>query len=196
MIAESDTRMDTPVQKGTPSFLDLDKNAPCDNVARGQFGIGMEVDHETMAGTIDEGRALAAQRFRRQRRGIAADVDGGRVELHEFSIGNDGTGARRHGEAEPARFSGIGGDTIEMANAAGRQDDRAGGKLVPSAFGITQHHADHAAIMGDEIFHRAVFQDLDGGRLAHARDQRLHDGLASHVALHAHNTTLAMGGLA
>ena len=53
---------------------------------------------------VDQGRAFAAQGFGGQRRGVAANVDGGRVELHEFGVGDAGAGARREGERRAGRL--------------------------------------------------------------------------------------------
>ena len=82
--------------------------------------------HEALALVIDQHGAFAAQRFGRQRRGIAADRDGGGMELHEFRIGDQRAGARRHAQAFAARFQRIGGDGIERAQPAGGEDHGAG----------------------------------------------------------------------
>ena len=71
---------------------------------------------------IDQLGALAAQRLGGERRRVAADVDGGRVELHELGIGDDRAGARGHAEAAALRFRRVGGDGVEVADAAGGQD--------------------------------------------------------------------------
>ena len=52
------------------------------HVARRQIG------DERFALGVDDMCAFAAQRFGRERRGIAADVDGGGMELHELGIGD------------------------------------------------------------------------------------------------------------
>ena len=76
---------------------------------------------------VDQRRAFAAQRFGRERRRIAADHDRGRVELHEFGIGDHGAGARGDRKAEAAGLGRVGRDGIEMADAAGREHHRARG---------------------------------------------------------------------
>ena len=53
--------------------------------------------------------------------GSAPDVDGGRMELHEFRVGDHGAGASGHGDAVAARLARIGGDGVELADAAGRE---------------------------------------------------------------------------
>ena len=67
----------------------------------------MPRQHETFAAIVDQGRAFAAQRFGRKRRRIAADHDRGRVELHEFRIGDDGAGARGDREPKATSFAGL-----------------------------------------------------------------------------------------
>jgi hypothetical protein len=44
------------------------------------------------------------------------------VELHEFGIGDQCSGAGRHAETFAASLDGIGGDGVKRAEAAGRQD--------------------------------------------------------------------------
>ena len=87
------------VEKGAAPGGDFGEDAARDNVARRQFGVLVQGRHEALAGAIDQNRAFAAQRFGGQRRGIAADVDGGGMELHEFGIGDARAGPRRHGQA-------------------------------------------------------------------------------------------------
>ena len=58
------------------------------------------------------------KRFGGKRRGIAADVDRGRVELDELGVGDDGAGARGHAKAAAFRLGRVGGDRIEVADAA------------------------------------------------------------------------------
>ncbi len=90
-------------------------------------------------------RALAAQRFRRERRGIGADVDGGRMELHEFGVGDQRSRARRHGDADAAGVDGICRDAIEMADAAGREHERGAARNARLSVGVAAEHADDAA---------------------------------------------------
>ena len=82
---------------------------------------------------VDQHRAFAAQRFGGERRRIAADVDGGGMELHEFRIGDQRARARRHAEAFAARLQRIGGDGIERAEAAGGEDHGAARGTGPAA---------------------------------------------------------------
>ena len=70
-------------------------------------------------------RAFAAQRFGRERRRVAADIDGGRMELHELGVGDHRAGAGGDGDALAARLAWIGGDGVDLARAAGREHDRA-----------------------------------------------------------------------
>ena len=86
---------------------DLGKHAARNNVARGQFGILVQSRHEAHAGAIDQSRAFAAQGFGGERRGIAANIDGGRVELHEFGVGDAGAGPRPIASAAPSACGGL-----------------------------------------------------------------------------------------
>ena len=95
------------VEKGAFAGLDAAEHAARDNVSRREFGGGVDVGEEAMSVPVDDQRALAAQRFRGERRGIGADVDGGWMELHEFGVGDQRPGARRHGDAGAAGVDGV-----------------------------------------------------------------------------------------
>ncbi len=60
-----------------------------------------------------------------ERRRVAADVEHGRVELDEFGVGDHRAGARRHADASPFGLGRVGGDGVEMADAAGGEHDGA-----------------------------------------------------------------------
>ena len=94
---------------------------------------GCTLEHEALAGAVDQLRALAAQRLGGERRRIAADVERGRVELHELRVGDHRAGARRHAEAVAFRLRRVGGDGVEMADAAGGEHDRARPGTGPAA---------------------------------------------------------------
>ena len=102
---------------------------------------GWIAQHEALAALVDQHRAFAAQRFGRERRRIAADVDGGRMELDEFRIGDDRAGARRDRKAMPARLARIGGDRVKSPDAAGREHDRARRQCLGSRPSAYRAHA-------------------------------------------------------
>ena len=140
---------------------------------------------------IDEGRALAAQRFGCERRRIGADVERGGVELNELRVGDDRADAGRHGDRFTARIGGIGRHGIERADAAGRQHHGAGRKELVAAVvdrrGPHQPHAGDAAVGDNELVSHIAFQHADRWCRAHACDQRLHDRGAGAVARDVHD---------
>ncbi len=110
------------VEESAASAGDFGEHAARDDVAGRQFRVLVQRRHEPLSGAIDQNGALAAQGFGGQRRGIAADVDGGGMELHEFGVGDPRPGARAHGQRRARRLRRIGGQRIERADAAGRQN--------------------------------------------------------------------------
>ena len=56
---------------------------------------------------VDQHGALAAQGLGGQRRRVAADVDGRRVELHELGIGDGRAGEGGQARPSPRRFGGL-----------------------------------------------------------------------------------------
>ena len=75
----------------------------------------MQRTHEALAAAIDQQSAFATQRLGGERCRVAADIDRGRMELHELCIGDGGAGAGGDGDAFAAGFAGIGGNGIELA---------------------------------------------------------------------------------
>ena len=113
------------IEKGAAAGGDLGVDGAGDDVARRQLGERMDLQHEALAGRVDQGRALAAQRFGGKRCRIAAEGERRRMELHELGIGDHRAGAGRHAEAAAFRFRRVGRDRIEVADAADRQNDGA-----------------------------------------------------------------------
>ena len=159
----------------------------------------MQRQHEALAAVVDQRRAFAAQRFGRERRRIAADHDRGRMELHEFRIGDHRAGARGDREPKPAGLGRIGGHGIEMPDAAGRQHDRArrdDHRSRGGVAGLAQLQAGDRAVLGQQRFGDVAFDHADRRRLAHRVDQRRDDRRAGHVAAHMHDAPRRMRGLA
>ena len=152
---------------------------------------GSSCRHEAFAGRIDQRRAFAAQRFRRQRRRIEADVDGGGMELHELGVGDHGAGARRHGDGLAARVRRVGRDRVEAADAARRQNYGAGGEvlvdLLAGGAGAHEAHAFDAAVGDDQLVGLVAFEHADRRRRAHLGDQRVENGGAGAVAGNVHD---------
>ena len=95
------------IEKRAAPGGDLGEHAARHDIARRQLAARIDGQHEALAAAVDQRRAFAAQRFGRERRGIDADVDGGRMELHELGVGDHGAGARRHGDRFAARIGGL-----------------------------------------------------------------------------------------
>ena len=76
------------VEEGAASAGEFGEHAARDNVAGGEFRILVQRRHEALSGAVDQNGALAAQGLGGERRGIAADVDGGGMELHELGVGD------------------------------------------------------------------------------------------------------------
>ena len=93
------------IEKGAAPAHHLAVDAAGDNVARPKLGVGMQCAHEALAAAVDQQRAFAAQRLGGERRGVAADIDRGRMKLHELCIGDGGAGAGGDGDAFAAGFA-------------------------------------------------------------------------------------------
>ncbi len=150
-----------------------ERAAPCGNlseyaarhdIARGEVTQRIERPHEAITPAVDECRAFAAQGLGRKRCGIAADIQGGRMKLHEFGISNDRARAGGDCEALSACFRRICRDRIEMADAAGRQHDCARREHDGSCCGIArlaQLQAGHRIAVGQQGFGGETLVDAD-----------------------------------
>ena len=115
----------------------LGEHTARDDVARRELGKGVARQHEALALVVDQGSAFAAQRLGGQRCGIAANHDRGRMELHEFGIGDHGAGAGGDRQSEAARLGRIGRHRVEMTDAPGGEHYRTGGYDHGFCGGIT-----------------------------------------------------------
>jgi hypothetical protein len=154
------------------------------HVPRRQLGVGVIAGHEGFAVPIDQLGAFAAQGFGGQRGRIAADVDGGRVELHELGIGDGRAGQGRKGQALALEVGRRGGDAIEAADAAGRQDGGGSDELDQLAVLFGQHAADASLGVAQQAAQPAAGAHLYVARRQGGGDHRVHDRAAGLVALH------------
>jgi len=113
------------VEEGSASAYGFAVDGTRHHVAGSKLCVRVHCAHEALAAGVDEESAFAAQRFRGERRRIAADIDSSRVELHELGVGDDRAGARRDGNALTSRFARVGGDGVELACTAGGEHDGA-----------------------------------------------------------------------
>ena len=152
------------------ALRDLAMDAAGHDVARSEFGRRVHAGHEAAARLVDEDGAFAAQGFGGERRGIAADIQGRRMELYEFGIGDHGARTRRHAQTFAARFRRIGCHRIKRAEPACREHDgrRAEeNKLRVGAGTVAREETGDAAVFGGK---------LDGVEAFHHRDGRLWRG--------------------
>ncbi len=177
----------------------LREHAAGDDVARGELGERMARLHEALAAVVDQCRAFAAQRFGRKRSWVAADHDRGRVELHEFGIGDHGACARGDRKPQSAGFKRIGRHRVEVTDAAGCEHHRArrdGQRPRRDVVGFAQLQPGDRAVGGQQCFGDETFDHADRRRVAHRFRQRRDDRLAGHVAADMHDAPRRMRGLA
>ena len=108
--------------------LDLGVDRARHHVARREFGARIVVGHEAMAGArVEQPPALAANGLRDEEVLDVEIVEAGRVELHEFHVGDARAGPPRHRDAVAGRALRRGREQIGSPRAAGGEDRRAGG---------------------------------------------------------------------
>ena len=171
--------------------LDLMVDRPGDDVARGQLGPLVELGHEAVAGLGNlELPALAAHRLGDQEVLDLQIVEAGRVELHEFHVGNPAARPPGHGDAVAGRALGRGREEIDPARAAGGEDRRPGGEgLDLPGRRVERIDAPDMAVArialamagGDEVDRDHVGDHRDVGMGMRRLLQRLLDGPAGGV---------------
>ena len=144
----------------------------CHDITGRKFAARIDCRHEAFAIRIDERRPFAAQCFGCERRGIDPGIDGGRMKLHEFGVGDHRTGASRHRQGFALRVRRIGGEREQRADAARRQHDgRSRNERVAAIAGCgrtDQPHAFDAAILGNEVVGFVAFEKR-GSTASHVR---------------------------
>ena len=156
----------TTIEEHLVAFRDLAMDRARHDIARREFGCRMYSRHESPARLVDQDRTFATQRFGCERSGIAADGDGRGMELDEFGICNQRTGACRHAEPFAARLERIGRNGIERAETACCEDHCRRAK---------QHelHVGTSAVAREQPHNLAVFhRKFDGMEAFHHLDGR------------------------
>ncbi len=168
------------------------------HVARLQVA-AREAGHHRGARAVDQGRALAAHRLADQRHRVAADVERGRVELHELHAAQGGAGQRGHGDARAVRAARVGGVVEQPAHAAGGQHHARGAQHQILAAALREDAAHAAPFRGRAIEQQAAggqaLQHRDRRRGGHGGDQGAHDLPAGAVAGGVHDAPARVRGL-
>ena len=79
---------------------------------------------------VEQISSFAAQGFREQEARSAGKREGGGMELEELHVGQFGAGLRGQGDAVAGGYGGIGGVGVDLACAAGGDEEGAGGDAM------------------------------------------------------------------
>ena len=135
---------------GPPSSIRFPHDAPSDNVAWGQVGIGVKPRHERVAITIDETRTLAPQRFGNKKSRRAWEVQRGRMKLHELEICHRSAGVIREDDPVTGGDPWVGCLAEHLTGAARRQERGLRVDLVGGAIGIDERGANNIDAVRDQ----------------------------------------------
>ena len=141
-----------------------------DNVARGEFLLGVVELHEAAAAGVDEDAALAAHGFGDEEGFYRGVVEAGRVKLDELHVRNGRAGAPGHRHAVAGGHIGIGRVEINLPATAGGEDsdrraegfDRSGGLIEDIGADDAVFHGVAELAGGDEIDGHVVRHGFDG----------------------------------
>ncbi len=163
-----------------------------DDIAGRKFGAGL-VRHEALPGVVDQDCAIATHGFGDQRHRARRPVEGGRVKLDEFEIGEFCARACRERQPLAEATGGIGAVQKQPANAACRDHDAT---AVDNERTVRVHreHAFDGIVLDDQAPRFDAFQQSNRRAAAHRCDQRTHDLAAGAIAGGVHDPVAAMGG--
>ena len=102
--------------------------------------------HESGAVAPAQDRPFAPDRFGDEKRLGMGMEQGGRVELHEFHVGDGGAGAVGHGDTVAGGHVGVAGVEIDLAGAAGGEEGDFGGKGLDRSLVDVEHMGAEAAV--------------------------------------------------
>ena len=131
---------------------------------------------------VDEPRAAAAQRLGQQRHRVGARVERRRVELDELDVGERRAGAPGEREAVAGGLDRIRRPREDLADAAGRQHDRAGAVQHDGPSGVAREDAGHAAAVHHELERQGALEDAQAAAVAQPLAERADDLGAGGIA--------------
>ena len=133
------------IEKHAPAIGDAGPDRARHHVARLELAAAV-ARHEPFAGVVDQDRAFAAHRLAHQRHRVEADIERGRVELHELHVGERRTGTGGERQSLSNRAERIGGVAVKPADAACRHDHPRARQQQRPALRQSQHACDLAVV--------------------------------------------------
>ena len=164
------------------------------HVPRRQLGRRVISRHERLAVAVHQPRALAAQGLGRQGRGVAADIDGGGMELDELRIGDLRAGQGGEAQTLAPQLGRSRSHGIETADTARGQNHGRRDNLGQLSALFDQHAPDAAAVVLQEAAQALARPDLDVRMGKRRRGDSGHDGATGLVALDPRHAGPAVGG--
>ena len=107
---------------------------------------------------VDENRAFAAYRFAHQRHRTPRAVERGRVELHEFEIGERRAGTRGKRQTLAERAERV-RRMVEQAAYSSARKHHAAGRERDCVAGCDGEHAGDFAVLDEQASDLDVFED-------------------------------------
>ena len=134
--------------------------------------------HEPLAPGVAEQGAVAAEGLGQQGPGHLGVVEGGGVELDELQVGYGHAGPQGHGHPVAGGLRRVGGDGVELAEAARGQQRVPGPDLPHHARRVDGHHAPAPPPLDDQVEGEPLLHHRRGGGLdrLHQRPLDLHAG--------------------
>jgi len=168
-----------------------------DDIARSEF-LGFAVTlHEALEIGVAQDAAFAAEGFGEEKAGSAFDGQGGGMELHELHIGERGASFVGDGDAVAGGDFGIGGLTIDLAYAAGCEQDSAGVDCEVGAIGfVDEMEPGDAAGLEDQIGGEGMGAEMEMRDGMGSGEECTADFTAGGISMRVEDAGTAVGGFA
>src|SRR4051812_45304760 len=165
-----------------PAVSLLAEDRARDDVARRQLREAVALDHEALAGGVEQNRAFAAHGLRDQLQRILGGVEGRRMKLNELHIGEPRARAMSNCETIASGDDRIRRVAVHLTAAAGGEHRDVGDDLDGST-GNAGAHSQTLRALDEEIEYACLLDDTDPIALVHALDECARDLGAGLIAV-------------
>ncbi len=171
-------------------------DAARDDVARREFGIGVDRLHEALPAIVEEHRSSPAQRLGQERLGIARDRERRRVKLHELEVRKPHAAACRGGQARAACARRVGRAFEARADPARCEHNLRREHGEPGSVGGFQQDAGRARTRRDDVDQAESLEHADVRPPPNRTSERPHDCGAGAISVRVDDAVAAVARLA
>ena len=183
------------VEPDVPASDFLSEDFAGDDIARCQLGQPMPLEHEPLSFLIQQDRAFSTHGLGDELQRILRRIEGGRMELHEFHVGEPDSPTMRNRETISRGNLRIGRVAVDLP-ATARCQHRCIGDDLHRLSCDRRLDPEHHSVFGDQIENARFLQHLDPRRLLDALDQSARDLGTGLIAVRVDDSPARVGSFA